>query len=261
MLTLLQTWIKVVKRKVVPTPLLEKKHAAAAKPPIQITRFKRKTKVALNDLVKFELQVHPDNDDSILKYTKMVHRLSTNSTPEETLLWSRHLLWLRHLKSVIENQQTTTVEQSKIATLSCIVREDLWSVAEAQFAAFSATEAAKNRGYVADVNALVTKFFPTKAQNKQKSYMNLHLRKPMKMKVCLYVGRVQLLITYLRDFPPFNNNQLLPDDAMVEIVCHGLPRNWQDFLLMQGFDKQEGNITTLLTHWDYGRIVGNKEGR
>jgi hypothetical protein len=225
--------------KVVPTPLLEKKRAAAAEPPIPITRVKRETKVAANDLVKFELQVHPDNEDSTLKYTKTVHRLSADSTPEETLLWSRDL------KSVIENQRTTTAE-GKIATLSRIVREELWPVAEAQFAASNATEAAKNRGYTAAVNALVTKIFPTKSLNKQKSYMNRHLRKPMEMKVRLYVERVQLLNTYLKEFPPFNNNQSLPEDAVVEIAYHGLPRTWKDFLLMQGFDEQEGNIATLL---------------
>jgi hypothetical protein len=45
--------------KVVPTPLLEKKRAAAAEPPIPITRVKRETKVVANDLVKFELQGAP----------------------------------------------------------------------------------------------------------------------------------------------------------------------------------------------------------
>jgi hypothetical protein len=76
--------------------------------------------------------------------------------------------------------------------------------------------------------------------------MNRQLRKPMDMKVRLYVERVQLLNTYLKEFPPFNANQALPDDAVVEIVYHGLPRTWKDFLLMQGFDEQEGNIATLL---------------
>jgi hypothetical protein len=38
----------------------------------------------------------------------------------------------------------------------------------------------------------------------------------------------------------------LPEDAVVEIAYHGLPRTWKDLLLMQGFDEQEGNIATLL---------------
>jgi hypothetical protein len=225
--------------KIAPTPLLEKKRAAAAEPPIHIVRVKRETKVAANDLVKFELKVHPDDEESTLKYTKTVHRLSADSTPEETLLWSRDL------KSVLENQRTTTAD-GKIATLSRIVREDLWPVAEASFAAANATEAQKNRGYTAAVNALVTKIFPTKSLNKQKSYMHRQLRKPVDMKVRLYIERVQLLNTYLKEFPPFNNNQSLPDDAVVEIAYHGLPRTWKDFLLMQGFDEQDGTIANLL---------------
>ena len=225
--------------KIAPTPLLEKKRAAAAEPPIPITRVKRDTKVAAGDLVKFELKVHPDDDDSTLKYTKTVHRLSADSTPEETLLWSRDL------KSVIDNQRTSTAD-GKIATLSRIVREDLWPVAEAKFAADGATEDLKSQGYTAAVNALITKIFPTKALNKQKSYMHRQLRKPMDMKVRPYIERVQLLNTYLKEFPPFNSNQALPDDAVVEIAYHGLPRSWKDFLLMQGFDEQEGNIDNLL---------------
>jgi hypothetical protein len=66
------------------------------------------------------------------------------------------------------------------------------------------------------------------------------------MKVRLYIERVQLLNTYLKEFPPFNANQALPNDAVVEIAYHGLPRSWKDFLLMQGFDEQEGNVATLL---------------
>ena len=38
----------------------------------------------------------------------------------------------------------------------------------------------------------------------------------------------------------------MPDNAVVEIAYHGLPRTWKDFLLMQGFDEQQGNISTLL---------------
>ena len=158
--------------KIAPTPLLEKKRAAAAEPPIPITRVKRDTKVAAGDLVKFKLsKVHPDNKDSTLKYTKTVHRLSADSTPKETLLWSQDL------KLVINNQRTSTAD-GKIATLSRIVREDLWPVAEAKFAADGATEDLKSQGYTAAVNALVTKIFPTKALNKQKSYMHRQLHKP-----------------------------------------------------------------------------------
>ena len=77
--------------KIAPNPLLKKKHAAAAEPPIPITRVKRETKVAANDLVKFELKVHPDDEDSTLKYTKTVHRLSADSISKETLLWLHDL--------------------------------------------------------------------------------------------------------------------------------------------------------------------------
>ena len=123
--------------KIAPTKLLLAKRATAAEPPISITRTKREGKLAAGDLVKFELKVHPDADaDSTLKDTKTVTWLSAESTPEETLLWSQDL------KSVLDNQRTSTAD-GKIATLLRIVRDDLWSVAEAKLAAPNATESIK----------------------------------------------------------------------------------------------------------------------
>ncbi len=52
--------------KIAPTPLLEKKRAVAAEPPIPFMRVKRDTKVAAGDLAKVELKVHPNNEDSTL---------------------------------------------------------------------------------------------------------------------------------------------------------------------------------------------------
>ena len=66
------------------------------------------------------------------------------------------------------------------------------------------------------------------------------------MKVRLYMERVNTLNNYLKEFPPFNTDQSLADDAVVEIAYHGLPRSWKDFLLLQGFDEQEGDLSTLL---------------
>ncbi len=68
------------------------------------------SQVAADDLVKFRLKFHSNDKDSSLKYTKMVHLLSADSTPEETLLW------LCKLKSVINNQRTSMADD-KISTL------------------------------------------------------------------------------------------------------------------------------------------------
>jgi hypothetical protein len=154
--------------KIAPTKILLAKRATAAEPPISITRAKREGKLAAGDLVKLELKVHLDDADSTLKYTKTVTWLSAESTPKETLLW------LRDLKSVLNNQRTSTAD-GKIATLLRIVRDDLWSVAEAKLAAPNATESIKCQGYTDAVNTLITKIFPTKALNKQRSYLHCQL--------------------------------------------------------------------------------------
>jgi hypothetical protein len=61
-----------------------------------------------------------------------------------------------------------------------------------------------------------------------------------------YVERVEKLNEYLALFPPFNANvQKIPDDALVEICYHGLPKSWKDYLTLQGFDEQEGTLADL----------------
>ncbi len=87
-------------------PLRRRKHAAATKLPIPITRVKHKTKVAASNLTKFEFKDHPHNEDSILKNTKTVHWISADSSPEETLLWSQD-----------QDIKRTSTADSKITTL------------------------------------------------------------------------------------------------------------------------------------------------
>ena len=92
---------------------------------------------------------------------------------------------------------------------------------EAKLAVPNAMESIKCQGYTDAVNALITKIFPTKALNKQKSYLHCQLCKPPEMKVWLYMECVNTLNNYLKEFPPFNTGyHSLPDDAVVEIAYH-----------------------------------------
>ncbi len=56
--------------------------------------------------------------------------------PEQTLQWQEDLL------DVILHQQSTTAD-AKIAILSCLMRAELWSVAETKIKKGPATEAKK----------------------------------------------------------------------------------------------------------------------
>ena len=207
--------------------------------PIPLIREKREAKIGPSELVWFEMKTHPDRADCTLKYTKTVGRLTLDYTPEQTLQWQEDLL------DVILRQQSTTAD-AKIATLSRLVRAELWSVAETKIKKGPATEAEKEQGYTAALEAIVTKLFPLKALNRQKSYMHRHLKKPVEMTLRNYVERVEKLNEYLALFPPFNANvQKIPDDAHVEICYHGLPKSWKDYLTLQGFDEQEGTLADL----------------
>ena len=168
----------------------EAKWAAVVEPPIPLVRMKREIKIESGDLIKFEMKVHPDDAASTLKYTKTVACLDPNCTPEQTLLWSRDL------KTVIDNQRSTTTD-GKIATLARIVKKELWPIADSKLnKANNVTEAAETKGYKEAVEALITKMFPGKALNKQKANMHCHVRKPIEMKLGDYMERIQTLNNY-----------------------------------------------------------------
>ncbi len=115
-------------------------------------------------------------------------RLTFDYTTEQTLQWQEDLL------DVILHQQLT-MANAKIATLSRLVRAELWSVAETKIKQGPATEAKKGQGHTDALEAIVTKVFPLMALNCQRSYMHRHL-KPVEMTLCDYMERVNKLNEY-----------------------------------------------------------------
>jgi uncharacterized protein YerC len=83
---------------------------------------------------------------------------------------------------------------------------------------------------------VTTHIFPARALIYQKRYLSHDMCKPRDVSIRDYVIRVHELNALLGYFPPFGENQELPDDEIVDIVEHNIPATWQRNMLIQGWD-------------------------
>lgn len=86
------------------------------------------------------------------------------------------------------------------------------------------------------VRGLISHVFPARALVLQKQYMRRYLRKPLEVKTRIFMSRLVEINSYLKDFPPFGENQMLPVDEVLEIADYALPAKWRKAMNMHGFD-------------------------
>ena len=77
------------------------------------------------------------------------------------------------------------------------------------------------------LHAVTNHVFPPRALVSQKRAMRRFMRKPSTMKVRSYVTRLREINDLLPYFPPFGNNQKLPEEELKDYVEAGLPATWQ----------------------------------
>jgi hypothetical protein len=86
------------------------------------------------------------------------------------------------------------------------------------------------------LRALATHVFPPRALQRQKRYMRRYLRKPKDMTIKQYLARYNELNATLTHFPPFAENQRLPDDEIIQHVATAIPDSWKKQMLLQNWD-------------------------
>ena len=69
--------------------------------------------------------------------------------------------------------------------------------------------------------------------------MRRHLRKPTGVKIREFNARVQEINAYLTDFPPFEENQQLSSDDLLEILEFAIPNTWQKHMVLYNFTPSE----------------------
>ena len=90
---------------------------------------------------------------------------------------------------------------------------------------------------------MLTELMPRRALAKIKRYIRRECRKPSDMLVRKYYQRVlRLNVEILPNLPPFEANQQLGMDEILDIVLFGTPKSWQTEMERQGFDPLDHTI-------------------
>ena len=149
---------------------------------------------------------------------------------------------LNTLNESVQTWRDQDLEQRQQQARANVVRDPHHNDAQHQ-AALDAAAAAEARQAAVDdcinhaLNEIVKTRCPYKALEKQKRFMRRKMRKPAEMRTREYVNRLRH-INYeeLPKLPPFDDNQRLADDEMIDILIYGLPKSWIKEMDRQDFD-------------------------
>jgi hypothetical protein len=87
-----------------------------------------------------------------------------------------------------------------------------------------------------NIHALVEHLIPKRALVTQKRYMRRILRKPLNVTVREFMSRLIELNEYLPYFPPYDADQKLSQEELLDICEFAVPFSWQKTMVVQGFD-------------------------
>ena len=99
------------------------------------------------------------------------------------------------------------------------------------------------------LNAMLTALMPKKVLARCKRFLRRHCRKPREMKVREYVHYLlQMNEEEFPSLPPFNNNQGLPEDEILDILLFGTPKSWEREMDKQGFDRFSTDLNRVVSN-------------
>ena len=209
-------------------------HPQGFVPPISFDKVERPTP-SKGDATEFKLYTRPE-DPTSQTYNIEVRHFS-KGTPEN---W---LETLEDINRVLKGSRITTADAS-----FAIVRAILKGEALRLFESGATTHGIDNMDAFNNcLRHVTTHIFPPRALVRQKRYLQWYARKHHGISIRDYVVRLRELNEQLKSFPPFGVEaiQKLPDDELVEIIEHGIPKSWINDMTKQGFDPVEHTLQEL----------------
>ena len=97
------------------------------------------------------------------------------------------------------------------------------------------------------VDMTLANLMPTKALPKVKRGLRRDMRKPVGMKIRKYhqcLTRINL--EEIPNLPPYQRNQSLSEEEMIDIVLYGTPKSWQAEMDRMGFDPMENSLPAVI---------------
>ena len=192
-------------------------------PVIPLERTETK-EIKKTECLSLKLRTNPNNANS--QTYELTVKFFSHGTPEE---W---LVFVRNLKRIFVGQNITQ-GAGKYAMIRRLLLGDTLAAFEK---AATATGVENNANFDVVLKEVTTHVFPRRALTYQKRYMRRHMRKPKTMTTRDFAARVAELNAYLKEFPPFVNNQELPEEEVLDILEFGVPNSWQKNMVLQGFE-------------------------
>jgi hypothetical protein len=86
------------------------------------------------------------------------------------------------------------------------------------------------------IKKATTHVFPQRALLYQKRYMRRYMRNPRTLTTRVFSARVNALNGYLKQYPPFDQDQELTEEAPLDLLKFAVPKSWQKYMVLQVFD-------------------------
>lgn len=222
-------------------------------PPIPLAR------PAIKELKKQEyltMKLRSDPADANSQTYDLTIQFFRTGAPEEWLLFQRDL------NRVLTGQNITTGPQ-KFTMIRRLITGDTLAVFN---------NAAQEHGnetnatFLQCLQDVTTHIFPQRALSFQKRYMRRYMRKPKDMTTREFAARISELNQYLKQFPPFEDNQEIDEEEIIDIIEFGIPHSWQKHMVLQGFDPLENTLAELVAfcerhEFTEGNLENNDKAR
>ena len=93
------------------------------------------------------------------------------------------------------------------------------------------------------VKKMLTSILPRKVLSRVKRYLRRECRKPTGMKVRTYMQHIlRVNLEEIPMLPPYDPDQTLGDDEIMDIILFGTPKSWQKEMDRQGFDPMDHTV-------------------
>lgn len=175
--------------------------------------------------VSFKLRSNPADAASI-QYSISVPVFNTD-TPSDLLFFEEQL------KKVFIGQGITT-GPAKFQMTRRLLRGEALQAYNAKATASALTET--NENHLLWFQAVLEHVFPQKALKTQRRYMKRILRKTKEVSICTYLAWFTKTNEKLKRFPPFQENQALSTEEIIEYLKFAIPSTWRKQMVMHDFD-------------------------
>ena len=234
---------------------------------ISLVQDASEEEVLMEHASQFTLRSVPANADSptykvvcrILQGTESPRALVSWRIQVQKILHGLNITTFRNAEPVVEALLNGTpgtlfqsgVVQAKVANVERRAAADATNAAQIRTDGPDHADNLEMRLIDDGIQQMLTNMMPRRVLARVKRFMRRECRKPVTMKVRVYLQHLlRLNMEVLPSLPPFNDDQSLSTDELLDILLFGTPKSWQKEMERQGFDPLEHSVAEVVDFMD-----------